>query len=345
MSHFTDVTGLRSRVFPVRATSIALCVVALAAAFGFNFSAVALELFSKPVTMVMVVPYAAGGPTDALARIIAEPLGSALGRTIVIENITGAAGSIATARTHDATPDGTRVIIGNWGTHVINGAVKNLSYDLLSDFEPIGLIANNPHVIVSRPGVPARDLKELIAWVKENQSKLTAANSGVGSPTHISGLQFQRMTGTEFPFVAYRGSGPAVQDLMAGQIDLYFDQVSNSMAAIKSGMIKAYAIASKTRSAAVPDIPTVDEAGLPGFYSSVWHGLWAPKGTSREIVSKLNAALVKALADPGVRQRLAEIGQEIVPVDQQTPAGLAAYQKAEIEKWWPIIKGANITIQ
>jgi tripartite-type tricarboxylate transporter receptor subunit TctC len=345
MSHLTDVTVSISRFFPVRATSIALCVVALAAAFGFNFSAVALELFSKPVTTVMVVPYAAGGPTDALARIIAEPLGSALGRTIVIENITGAAGSIATARTHDATPDGTRIIIGNWGTHVINGAVKNLPYDLLSDFEPIGLIADNPHVIVSRPGVPARDLKELIAWVKENQSKLTAANSGVGSPTHISGLQFQRMTGTEFPFVAYRGSGPAVQDLMAGQIDLYFDQLSNSEAAIKSGMIKAYAIASKARSAAMPDIPTVDEAGLPGFYISVWHGLWAPKGTSREIVSKLNAALVQALADPGVRQRLAEIGQEIVPVDQQTPASLAAYQKAEIEKWWPIIKGANITIQ
>lgn len=341
MPHLTAVTRFSAGFFKIGAASVALSAVVLAAVSGFSGSAAALDILSKPITIV--VPYSAGGPTDALARIIAEPLRSHLGQTVVIENITGAAGTIATARTHDATPDGSRVIIGNWGTHVINGAVKSLPYDLLSDFEPVGLIANNSHVIVSRSGIPARDLKELIAWVKENQSKVTAANSGVGSPTHISGLQFQRMTGTKFPFVAYRGSAPAVQDLIAGQIDLYFDQVSNSMSAIKGGMIKAYALASKTRSAELPDLPTVDEAGLPGFHISVWHGMWAPKGTSKEIVSKFNEALVKALADPVVRQRLADIGQEIVPVDQQTPASLAAYQKMEIEKWWPIIKAENVT--
>ena len=242
-------------------------------------------------------------------------------------------------------PDGHTAIIGNWGTHVVNGAVQTLQHDLLKDFEPVGLIATNPHVIVSRSTVPATDLKELIAWVKENQDKLTAANSGTGSPSHISGLYFQSKTGTRFPFVPYRGSGPALQDLVAGQIDLYFDQVSNSLPHIRGGRIKAYAVASSSRLAAAPDIPTVNEAGLPGFYISVWHAIWVPKGTPKDVVAKLNASIASALRDSGVRQRLADLGQDIVPDDQQTPEALGAYQKAEIEKWWPIIKAEKLTIQ
>jgi len=316
---------------------------ALVALLGIAGGAAAQPYPSRPVTMV--VPFAAGGPTDVLARIIVEPMRASLGQPIVIENIGGAAGNIAAAKVVRERPDGYTAIIGNWGTHVINGAVQTLQYDLLKDFEPVALIASNPHVIVSRSNVPASNLKELIGWVKENQDKLSAANSGTGSPSHISGLYFQSKTGTKFPFVPYRGSGPALQDLVAGQIDLYFDQVSNSLPHVRSGRIKAYAVAAASRLAAAPDIPTVDEAGLPGFYISVWHAVWVPKGTPKDVIVKLNASIVHALRDAGVRQRLADLGQEIVPAEQQTPDALAAYQKAEIEKWWPIIKAEKLTVQ
>jgi len=316
---------------------------AFLALLGMMHSAAAQPYPSRPVTLV--VPFAAGGPTDVLARIIVEPMRAALGQPVIIENVGGAAGSIAVGKVVREKPDGHTAIIGNWGTHVVNGAVQTLQYDLLKDFEPVALIATNPHVIVSRQTVPAKNLKELTAWVMENQEKLTAANSGIGSPSHISGLYFQSKTGTRFPFVPYRGSGPALQDLVAGQIDLYFDQVSNSLPHIRGGRIKAYAVAAASRLAAAPDIPTVDEAGLPGFYISIWHGIWVPKGTPKDVIAKLNASIVNALRDAGVRQRLADLGQEIVPDEQQTPDALGAYQKAEIEKWWPIIKAEKLTIQ
>jgi len=320
-----------------------LHILAIIALLGMANSAAAQTYPSRAVTLV--VPFAAGGPTDVLARILAEPLRAALGQPVVIENVGGAAGSIAVSKVARESPDGYTAIIGNWGTHVVNGAIQTLQYDLLTAFEPVGLIATNPHVIVSRSTAPAKDLRELISWVKENQDKLTAANSGTGSPSHISGLYFQSKTGTRFPFVPYRGSGPALQDLVGGQIDLYFDQVSNSLPHIRGGRIKAYAVAAASRLAAAPDIPTVDEAGLPGFYISVWHGVWVPKGTPSYVITKLNASIVSALRDAGVRQRLADLGQEIVSEDRQTPAALGAYQKAEIEKWWPIIKAEKLTLQ
>ena len=317
--------------------------VAFLALLGMAESAVAQSYPSRPITMV--VPFAAGGPTDVLARIIAEPMRAFLGQPVVIENIGGGAGSIATAKVIRERADGYTFIVGNWGTHVINGAVQTLPYDLLQDFEPVGLIANNPHVIVSRKDAPAADLKQLIAWIKANPDKLTAANSGTGSPSHISGLYFQAKTGTKFTFVPYRGSGPGLQDVIGGQIDLYFDQISNSLPHIREGRIKAYAVASPSRAVAAPDIPTADEAGLPGFHISVWHGAWVPRGTPREVVAKLNSAIVHALRDETVRKRLADLGQEIAPAGQQTPEALAALQKAEIDKWWPLIKAEKLTTQ
>lgn len=295
---------------------------------------------SRPITLV--VPFAAGGPTDTLARILAERMAADLRATIVVENVVGASGSIAGARVARATPDGTTITIGHWGTHVLNGAIYKLSYDVLADFEPIALVASGPQLIVGRKTLEAGSLKELIAWLKDNPNKASAGTAGAGSGAHVAGVFFKTRTGTEFQFVPYRGAGPAMIDLVAGQIDLMFDQASNSLPQIKNGTIKAFAVTSPTRLAAAPDIPTVDEAGLPGLYISYWHGLWAPKNTPRDVLERLNAAIVAALADPKVRQRFAELGQEIPPREQQAPAALAAFQSAEIDKWWRIVKIADI---
>ena len=293
-------------------------------------------------SITMVVPFAAGGPVDTLARTLAERMRASLGQTVVIENVTGAGGSIGTGRVARAAPDGYTLVIGIWTTHVVNGAIYALQYDVLNDFEPVALLANNPQVIVAKRSMLANDLKGLIAWLKLNPDKASAGTAGVASPQHVLGVFFQSATGTRFQFVHYRGGGPATQDLVAGQIDLIIGDQVTSLPQIRSGNIKAYAVTNKNRLTAAPDIPTVDEAGLPGFYTTVWNAIWAPKGTPKNVIMKLNAAVVGELADSAIRRRLADLGQQIVPRDQQTPEALAAFHRAEIEKWWPIIKGANI---
>ena len=295
---------------------------------------------SRPITLV--VPFSAGGPTDTVARILGERMGRTLGQTIVVENTTGAAGSIAVGRVARATPDGYTVSIGHWSTHVINGAIYQLSYDLVKDLDPVALLPANPQLIVAKKDVPAKDLKELVEWVRANQEKISAGTAGAGSASHVGGVYFQNFTKTKFTFVPYRGSGPAMLDLVSGTIDLMCDQSTNSLPQVRSNSVKAFAVTAPKRLASAPDIPTVDEAGLPGFYISVWHGLWVPHGTPKEIVAKLAAAAQEALADPNVQKRLAELGQEIPPREMQTPEALATFQKAEIEKWWPIVKAAGI---
>ena len=295
---------------------------------------------SRPITMV--VPFAAGGPVDTVARILSEPMRATLGQSIIVENVTGAAGSIGVGRVARAAPDGYTLSIGHWSTHVVNGAIYPLPYDLLRDLEPIVLLPSNPMIVVSKSAVPAKNLNEFVGWIKANEGKVSAGTAGAGSATHVAGVYFQNVTGTRFQFVPYRGTGPALQDLVAGQIDFIVDQASNSLQHVRDGKIRAYAVTASARLPSAPDIPTVAEAGLPSLDISVWYGLWAPKGTPKEVIAKLNAAAVQALSEPAVRQRFAELGLDMPPRDRLTPEALAAYQKAEIEKWWPVIKDANI---
>jgi tripartite-type tricarboxylate transporter receptor subunit TctC len=295
---------------------------------------------SRPITMV--VPFPAGGGTDVIGRLLADRIRVPLGQPIIIENVGGASGSIGVGRAARAAPDGYTIALGSWSTFVANGALYALSYDLLNDFNPVSLITTTPYLIVTRKTMPANDLKGLIAWLNANADKATAGTQGVGASSHIGGAFFQKATGTRFQFVPYRGAAPAVQDLVAGQIDFMVSAIPDCLEQVRAGNIKAYAVTAKTRLPATPDVPTVDEAGLPGFYFSAWFGFWAPARTPNSIVAKLNSAIVEALTDPRVRTRLVDLGQDIFPHDQQTPEALGALQKAEIEKWWPIIKAANI---
>src|SRR5687767_26434 len=256
---------------------------------------------AKPITMV--VPFSAGGPTDTLARIMGERMRKTLGQTIIVDNTTGAGGSIGVAKVVRAPPDGHMVSLGHWGTHVVNGAYYNLNYNLLTDLEPIAMVATNPQVIISKPSVPASNLKELVAWCNANQGKVLMATGGVGGASHMAAIYFQNMIGGKFQYVPYRGGAPALQALFTGESDLYVTQVSNIAAHIKAGKLRAYAVTAKTRQSAAPEIPTVDEAGLPGLHTSVWHAYWFPKNTPRDVIARFNAAIVETLADADVRRR------------------------------------------
>jgi tripartite-type tricarboxylate transporter receptor subunit TctC len=325
------------RTFAISVAAVALVAVAAGSI------ATAQNYPARPVTMI--VPFPPGGATDAIARILNERFRAALGQTVIIENIGGAGGSIGTHRVVRAAPDGYTLNLGQLGSHVMNGAALTLPYDLLTDLDPVSMVAANPQVIAARSGFPANNLKELIAWLKANPDKASVATVGAGSPSHVSAVYFANATGTRLNLVPYRGGGPAMQDLIANQVDLMIVQVAEAVAQAQAGRLKIFAVTSPSRLKGAPEVPTVDEAGMPGMYISFWHGLWMPRGVPKDILAKVNAAMVETLADPNVRARLATMHQDIPPREQQTPAGLAAYQKSEIEKWWPIIKAAGIKAQ
>jgi len=295
---------------------------------------------ARPITVIVPVP--AGGGSDAVGRMLAERMRVLLGQPVVIENVTGAGGSIGTGRVARAASDGYTLTLGSWGTFVANGVAYALPYNLLTDFEPIALVMTSPILIVAKKGMPADDLKGLIAWLKANPDRASAGTNGVGSPQHVAAIYFQSKTDTRFSMIPYRGGAPALQDLVAGQIDLIFATAADAVEQVRSGSIKAYAVMARSRIALAGGIPTVDEAGMPGVYFSGWFGFWAPAHTPKNIIAKLNAAVVDALADSSVRSRLGDIGSEIVPREQQTPEALGAFHKAEIEKWWPILKASNV---
>jgi tripartite-type tricarboxylate transporter receptor subunit TctC len=295
---------------------------------------------SRPVTVI--VPFAAGGVTDIVARTVGERMRTSLGQPVIVENVSGAGGTIGVTRLFRATPDGYTVVVGQWTSHVGAGAMYPVPFDYLGDFEPVSLISTAPLWIIARSDLPAKDLKELIAWLKANPGKASAATTGLGSGIHMCLVYFQNMTGTKFPLAPYRGAAPLMQDMLAGQIDLSCPEAGQTLPQYRAGSIKAYAVLTQKRWFAAPDVPTIDEAGVPGLHFPFWHGMWAPKGTPKDVIARLNAAVVDALADASVRQRFNELGHEIVPREQQTPEALAAYHQAEIAKWWPIIKAANI---
>jgi len=298
---------------------------------------------SRPITMI--VPFPAGGATDTLARFLGETMRGILNQPIVIENVGGAAGTIAVARAVRTPADGYTLSIGTSTTHMLTGGLYQLSFDLINDLDPVIKIGSEPLMIVGKKDLPAKDLKELIDWLKANPGKASVGIPGVGSTGHLAGLLFQKVTGTKMQAVPYRGNAPALQDLVAGQIDLQIEPASNFYQQVRAGTIKPYAITAAERVGAAPDIPTASEAGLPGYQASLWYGLWVPKGTPKEIVAKLNATMIQTLDDPAVKKRFSELGLQVAPRAEQTPEALHAFQKAEAEKWWPIIKAENIRPQ
>jgi tripartite-type tricarboxylate transporter receptor subunit TctC len=319
-----------------------VAALALAAAIAIG-SANAQEFPNRHVTML--VPLATGGSTDTIGRIVAEGMRAPLGQPVIVENAPGAGGTTGVIRAARSAPDGYLVQIGQWGTNVASGAVHNLPIDLLKDLEPVALLCIQPFMVVGKKALAANNLTELIAWLKQSDGKVSVGTAGPGSPSHVAGVFFQNTIGAKFQFIPYRSAGLSTQDLVAGQIDMVMDTPATSGPHVRNGLIRAYAITANKRSPAMPDVPTVDEAGLPGFYFGFWHALWVPKGTPKPVIARLNDAAAKALADPVTRKRLTDIGQELYPPEMSTPEALAQFQKAEIEKWWPIINAAGIKAQ
>ena len=322
---------------------IAIAAIAIAV-FGLITSlsgpAIAQSNPARPITII--VPFPAGGGSDGLARIMADHMKGTLGKPVIIENVTGASGSIGVARAVRAPADGQTISFGQWASHVGAGAIYPVQYDVLRDLEPVALLGENPLWIVARPSLPATNFKDMLAWLKANPQKATAATVGAGSGAHLCGIYLQNATGTSFQFVPYRGGAPAMQDMVGGQVDFMCDNASNSISLARANKIRPMAIMSKTRWFAAPDVPTIEEAGGPALSISFWHAFWVPKGTPKDVIARLNGAVVAALADPAVRKRMTEHGFEIPTRGQQTPEALFAHHKAEIDKWWPIIKAANI---
>lgn len=314
----------------------------VAASMGLSWSglAAAQDYPVRPITMI--VPFPAGGATDTLARFFGERLRAKLGQPVIIENVGGAAGSIGVGRAVRSPADGYTLSIGTSTTHVLTGGLYKLQFDLLTDLDPVILIGSEPLLIVGKKSLPADDLNGLIAWLKANPDKASVGIAGVGAVGHLTGISFQKATGTKFQFVPYRGNGPAMQDLLAEQIDFMIEPASNFTALLAAGSVKPFAVTGKARLASSPNIPTAGEAGLPGFFASLWYGLWVPKGTPKDITAKLNATMTQILFDPQVRQRFEELGIQISPLDQQSPEALRAFQKAESERWWPIIQASGI---
>jgi tripartite-type tricarboxylate transporter receptor subunit TctC len=317
-----------------------LMMIVAAALLGWTGIAAAQDYPTRPLTMI--VPFPAGGATDTLARFLAEQMRAILGQSVIVENIGGAAGSIGVGRAVRSPADGYTLSIGTSTTHMLTGGLYALQFDLLKDLEPIILIGSEPLLIVGKNSLPVDDLKGLIAWLKANPDKASVGVAGVGATGHLAGISFQKETGTKFQFVPYRGNAPAMQDLLAGQIDFMIEPSSNFKSLVSAGSVKPFAVTGKTRLSASPKIPTADEAGLSGFYASLWYGLWVPKGTPKDIIAKLNATMVQILFDPRAKQRFEDLGIQITPVDQQSPEALRAYQKAEMARWWPVIKASNL---
>jgi tripartite-type tricarboxylate transporter receptor subunit TctC len=325
----------RSRVYTCLGLAVSLCLGA-----GLNTPAAAQAYPSRPITMI--IPFPAGGPTDGPGRVIAERMGQSLGQPVIIENLGGAEGTIGTGRAARSQPDGYTIELGVIGTHVMNSALYSLPYDVMTDFAPIAPLVTTPLVLYAKKTMPANDLQQLIDWLKANPDK---ASAGYGSLSfQVINLFFRKQTATHFTLVPYRGSGPGMQDLIAGQIDLYFTTPADLPLA-RAGTVKAYAVTSDKRLGLAPDLPTFAEMGLPSLTFANWYGLFAPKGTPSEIIDKLNAAAAEALADPAVRSRLVALGMDFVPPEQQTPAALSALQKADAEKWWPIIKETAVKVE
>jgi tripartite-type tricarboxylate transporter receptor subunit TctC len=315
-------------------------IVAALVGLGWNGAARAEDYPARAITMI--VPFPAGGATDTVARFLGERMRAILGQPVIIENVAGAAGSIGVGRAVRASPDGYTLSIGTSTTHMLTGGLYALPFDLLKDLEPVIEIGSEPLLIVGRKDLPPDDLKGLIGWLKANPDKASVGIAGVGATGHLTGISFQKETGTRFQFVPYRGNAPAMQDLLAGQIDFMIEPASNFKALVAAGSVKPFAVTGRARLPSSPAIPTADQAGLPGFFASLWYGLWVPKNTSKDIIAKLNATMSQLLADPQVKQRFDELGIQITPLDQQSPEALRALQKAEALRWWPIIKASNI---